>query len=407
MVLALVSAAQEWSESAHYNSYLKGNWKEVVSLGESAKKANEDYYYIRARNGYANFMLGRFFKAEKEFEQALKFNQSDAFSKRYGYWSSMYAGNEAVALFFANKLTTKEQDSIKTVRPKFFNSVSFVGGYRFSPAKQLSIQGPLGRTFQFDSPSSMPYVAFYLNHQFGYKVTLNQAVSYLSLERPGQLTSEGMNNISVWQVGYLASLSIQVAKKTTITPSFIMQYWEAGQNKVYDLNATLAVRQQFGNVFATAIGGYFQDTDTNRYMVGGSLTWYPLQNQRLFSITSSGFNFGGDAPNPFVRQTIGGNIFKRAWVRSSFTWNNRVIAFEDVGVDFVNNSSDRLNWLWSISPSYFINDKLSLSVSYSIESRQLYLSGQDDLTTPIIEQNGEFSANYNIHSFYLGLNYNF
>jgi len=89
-----------------------------------------------------------------------------------------------------------------------------------------------------------------------------------------------------------------VAKHTSVTPSFIMQYWEAGQNQVYDLSATVAVRQQFGNVHATIIGGYFQDTDTNKYMVGGSLTWYLLSNQKLYTITSGGYNIGGDAPNP-------------------------------------------------------------------------------------------------------------
>jgi opacity protein-like surface antigen len=407
---AVSCVAQEWSEKAHYNAYMKGDWREVVRLGKEAKKAGADYYYIRARNGYANFMLGKYFKAEQEFEKALKFNSTDPFAKRYGYWSSVYAGNAATALVKSSKMSDVERDSIETIRPKWLNSISVVGGYRLSTSSAFNVNLPpdiLGNTVTatVNPPGNMPYVSIYLNHQLGNRVSLNHAVNYISTTRPGQITPEEVQTVNIWQVGYLASLSIQVAKKTTVTPSFIMQYWNDSLNKVYDLSATLAVRQQFGNLHATVIGGYFQDTDTNKYMVGGSLTWYPLSNQKLYTITSGGYNLGGDAPNPFVRQTIGGNVFKRAWLKSSFTWNNRVIAFEDVGLDFVNNASDRLVWLWSLSPSYFVTDKLRISLTYSYESRQFFLPNVSNPQNT--GESGQFSEQYDIHSFYLGLNYNF
>ncbi len=412
MLFSVIGYAQEWSEKAHYDAYMKGDWKEVVRLGKEAKKAGADYYYIRARNGYANFMLGKYFKAEKEFEKALKFNGSDAFAKRYGYWSSVYAGNSATALVKSGNMTSAERDTIKTIRPKWMNGISLIGGYRMSTTSDFQIDlppDPLGNpvTAVMEPPSSMPYVSFFLNHQLGRRLTLNHGINYLEQSRPEAPSPTGTTNTEVWQVGYLASLSIQVAKQTTITPSFIMQYWESGENKVYDLSATVAVKQQIGNFGITAIGGYFQDTDTNKYMIGGSLTWYPLNNLKLYTVTSGGYNIGGDSPHPFVRQTIGGNVFKRAWLRTSFTWNNRVIAFEDVGLDFANNSSDRLNWMWSLSPSYYPIEKLGISLTYSIESRQFYLPpapGQDPLSSQYL---GDFSEQYNFHSFYVGLNYNF
>lgn len=408
LLFAVQSFAQDWSEKAHYDAYMKGDWKEVVRLGKEANKAGADYYYIRARNGYANFMLGRYFKAEKEFEKALQFNSSDAFSKRYGYWSSVYAGNQGTALVKASRLSQSERDTVQVIRPKIFNSVTLVGGYRLSSSPSFSVNLPPDQsgnpvTGSFEPPSSMPYVSLYLNHQFGSRVSLNHAVNYLELTRPTIPRPEGAETVDVKQISYLASLSVQVGKKTTVTPSFVMQYWTNGSSKVYDLSTTLSVKQQFGNVHATVIGGYFQDTDTNKYMLGGTLTYYPLHNQRFFSITSGGFNFGGDAPNPFVRQTIGGNPVKRLWLKTSFMWNNRVVAFEDVGLDFVNNSSDRLQWLWSFTPTYYPINKLGIFATYSVESRQFYLPPAEGIIGAV----GEFSERYNIHSFYLGLNYNF
>jgi tetratricopeptide (TPR) repeat protein len=376
------SMAQEWSDKAHYDAYMKGDWKKVVELGKLAKKAKADYYYVRVRNGYANFMLGKFLKAESEFEKALKFNSSDAFAKRYSYWSSAYAGNSSTALVKTSKMTEAEKDNFEVVKPKWLSSVSALGGYRSSTSENVV--------------GNMPYVSGYLTHQIGNRITLRHGVNYLNQTRIGFINAL---STEVWQVGYLASLNIQVAEHTTVTPSFLMQYWEAGESKVYDLSATVGVKQQFGNLSATLIGGYYQDTDTNKYMVGGSLAFYPLNNLKLYSITSGGYNIGGNSPNPFLRQTIGGNLFKRAWLSSSFTWNNRVIAFEDIGVDFANNSSDRLNWMWSLTPTYFPIEKLGVSATYSIESRSFYLPPEGP--RPGVSQK------YNFHSFYLGLNYKF
>lgn len=408
LIAAVSGYAQEWSDKAQYDAYMNGDWEKVIELGKLANKAGADYYYVRYRNGYANFMLGKYFKAEKEFEKALTFNSADPFSKYYGYWSSVYAGNAATALVKTADMTTSEKDTFKVSGPKFFNGISLIGGYRISTSKNFLQQDlPGGLRASINPPSSMPYVSLFLNHQIGKRLTLNHGVNYLEQYRPGIPSPTGTENLKVWQIGYLASLSIQAAKHTTVTPSFGMQYWESNGSKVYDLSTSLSVRQQFGNVHATLIGGFYQDTDTNNYMVGGSLMWYPLHNQKLFSITSGGYNFGGDAPNPFIHQTIGGNVFKRFWLRSSFTWNNRVIAFEDVALDFANNSSDRLNWLWSLSPSYYPIDKLGISLTYSVESRQFYLPGVPDTTPGSNSIVGEISEQYNFHSFYVGLNYNF
>ncbi|MCF8276237.1 MAG: tetratricopeptide repeat protein [Flavobacteriales bacterium] len=382
VLFALLGHSQEWSDKAQYDAYMKGDWQQVIELGKLARKAGADYYYIRVRNGYANYQLGRFHQAEKEFEKALEFNSGDVFSKRYSYWSSYYAGNVSTALVKSGQMSPPEQDTIQVIKPKFFTAISALGGYRVSTSQNFV--------------GNMPYVSAYLDHQIGKRITLHHGVSYLNQTRTSFINRL---NSTVWQVGYLATVGIQVAKHTTIAPSFVMQYWQTDGFKVYDLSATLAVRQQFGNMNTTLIGGYFQDTDTTKYMVGGSFTWYPLHNLKLYSITSGGYNFGGAAPNPFVKQTIGGQLFKKVWLSSSFNWNHQVLVFEDIGLDFANNSVDRLNWKWSLSPVFYPLPKLALSLTYSIESRQYYRLGELGIAN--------ISDPYNFHSFYVGLNYNF
>lgn len=390
LLVAVFGHAQEWSDKAHYDAFMKGDWAEVVRLGKLAKKSGTDYYYIRARNGYANFMLGKYLKAEREFEKALKFSSADPFSKRYGYWSSVYAGNVSTGLVKTAEMSQSEKDTFAVSRPKWLSSITVLGGYRASTSQNVV--------------GNMPYASLYLSHQLGKRITLVHGANYLNQTRTSLITRL---NSTVWQVGYLASLQIQAAKHTTIVPSFLMQYWESGQNQVYDLSASLAVRQQFGNVNLTLIGGYFQDTDTNKYMVGGSLTWFPLHNAKLYTITSGGYNLGGNSPNAFVRQTVGGQLAKRFWARTSFNWNNQVVSFEDIGLDFANNANDRLIWKWSLTPTYYVIDRLGISLTYSVESRRFYLPPISNRETPSIPGVPEISSKYNFHSFYVGLNYNF
>jgi hypothetical protein len=83
------------------------------------------------------------------------------------------------------------------------------------------------------------------------------------------------------------------------------------------------------------------------------------------------------------------------------------VTFEDVGLGFANNATDRLNWMWSLTPSYYPIDKVGISLTYSVESRLFYLPGVVNplpIGEPLL---GQHSENYNFHSFYLGLNYNF
>ncbi|MBI1288803.1 MAG: hypothetical protein GC178_14640 [Flavobacteriales bacterium] len=393
VLIAMNGRSQVWSDSAQYNAYMKGDWKRVLKLGKLAKRSGADYYYIRARNGYANFMLGKYFRSEKEFEKALKFNSADPFSKRYGYWSSVYAGNVESALVTSSKMSQAEKDTFQVMKPKFLSSISALGGYRASTSQNFV--------------GDMPYFALYLGHQFGKRITLRHGVGYLSQRRR---TYPARADYNVWQVGYLASIGIQVAKHTTITPSVVLLNWSVKDTSLsgLDVSGALSVKQHLGNFRLSVNGGIYRESgksssDTLKYIVSGSLVWYPLGSTKLYTITSGGYNFGGKAPNPFVSQSIGGQLFKRAWVKSTFIWGHQIWMIEDGNMDFSNNSGDRLQWLWSISPTYYVTDHFSMSVTYSVESRSFYVS-----TSALGAENGRGrSFNYNFHSFYVGLNYNF
>jgi hypothetical protein len=392
VLLALVAHSQEWSDQAQYDAYMKGDWKQVIELGKLAKQSGIDHYYIRARNGYANFMLGRYMKAEKEFEHALHFNSADAFAKRYGYWSSIYSGNTTSALLKTTDMTVAQKDTFQVARPKWLSSVGVVGGFRVSTLR--------------NSVGHMPYVALYLSHQIGKRVTFRHAVNYLSQKRTARPEQV---KYKLWQVGYLASAAVQLSTHTTIIPSVVVLNWGVRDTSVsaVDINGSLSVRQQFGNFSLSVNAGVMLDadrenSDTLKYAVSGSFGWYPLQSTKLYSITSGGYNFGGNAPNWFVSQSIGGQLFKRAWIKSTFIWGHQMMMIEDGNLDFTNNSGDRLRWLWSLSPYYYATDHLGISITYSVESRSFY--------TPRVSGPGNprpASTNYNFHSFYIGLNYNF
>lgn len=385
LLAVLRTDAQQWSNKAHWDAFEKKDWKEVVRLGKLAKKQKIDYFYIRARNGYAQFQLKKFRKAEKEYEKALKFNSYDRDSKYYGYWASMFAGNEATALLKTRKMTAFEKDTFEVGKPKLLSGLGLLGGYRLSTSENVV--------------GSMPYVSLFANHQFGKRISLTHGLSYLQQQRSSYF--DVLSSDLLWQVGYLASVGVQVSGHTRIISSFIMQYWQTPGYKVYDLGATLAAKQNIGNFDVTLIGGYMQHTDTAKYLVGGTLEWFPLGDLNFYSRSSFGYVLGNGLNNPMAKQTVGGRIFKGFWLNTTFTWNNELVSFEGESLGFTNNSIDRLQWRWGINPVYYPTKKLSVSLTYSLESRQFWRPVGLGI---VID---EIPSKYNFHSFYLGLNYKF
>ncbi|MFT5279494.1 MAG: ribosomal protein L20 [Bacteroidia bacterium] len=354
MLCALSGFSQEtYNDASHYAAYTEGEWETVLNYGKLAKKEKKDYFYLRVRNGYSNFMVKRYRMASKELSKALKFNSADRFSKKFDYWSLMYSGEYDAARLMASKFTQVEKDLIKVIKPKLLSAVSLIGGYKISTLP--------------NTVSGMPYAQLNLSHEIGGRLRLDHAVSYLSVSR---------NDSAVWQIGYLAQVGIQATKTTTIRPFFLMQYWELGSNwesggySVYDLGAGISVRQRIGNVDISVVGGYMERTLDRLYQAGLTFSWFPLGNASLYIHTSNSI-IGGDGTTVFSsRETIGGNIYKGLWLSSTFVYKNELIPFEAGAVNFSNTSLDELQWKLTTTMSYLFDNSWSMSANYSVESRE-------------------------------------
>lgn len=358
-------AQEGFSDAEQYDAYQKGDWETVIEEGKLAKKAGVDYYYIRARNGYAYMMKGNYRRAEKELDKALKFNGSDAFAKRYAYWSAVYSGKERGGLVRAAKFTEEQKKAWEVRAPKLLRQINLLGGYRISSSSNII--------------GNMPYIQGGFGSELGNRLTLDHSVSYLNYVWRGS---------SVWQVGYMAGLGIQVGKNTTAKVGFLMQHWESGLFSVYDLGFTGAVRQSIGLVDLTLFGGYMEQTSDVIGQAGLSATIYPFGNQKLFTSTTFSGTIAPTSRYGVLKQSITGKLVKDLWLSGTFVFNNEVIPFEDINFNFSNTNSDVLNWRATVTPVYYIKKKYGISLSYSAESRTEAVSQQ----------------NYNYHSFYLGFN---
>lgn len=354
MLCALSGFSQEkYNDASQYAAYTEGEWETVLMYGKLAKKEKKDYFYLRVRNGYSNFMVKRYRMASKEFGKALKFNSADRFSKKFDYWSLIYAGEYDAARLTASKFTQVEKDSIKVIKPKLLSAVSLIGGYKISTSP--------------NTVSGMPYAQLNLSHEIGGRLRLDHAVSFLSVSR---------NDSAVWQVGYLAQLGIQAAKTTTIRPFFLMQYWERGGQwesggyRIYDLGAGASFRQRIGNVALSVFGGYMQRYPDDLYQAGLTLTWYPLGDSRFYIHTSNSVSGGDGSTEIISRETIGGNLYKGLWLNASVVLGDELIPFEAGAVNFSNTSLDELKWKLTTTLSYVFDNSWSMSLNYSVESRE-------------------------------------
>lgn len=95
LTTALLHAQQNISynevEQKTWQYYQQSKWDSLIDLGEIAISNNIDYFYLRARIGYAYYMKTNYTKAIVHLTKAREFNSEDVFVFEILYYSYLYS----------------------------------------------------------------------------------------------------------------------------------------------------------------------------------------------------------------------------------------------------------------------------------------------------------------------------
>jgi hypothetical protein len=369
LVLASVRlTAQEsgYSDTAHYVSYMLGDWDEVIALGKQARKQGVDHYYLRARNGYAYFMKGKYMDAAAEFRKAVAFNPYSDFAQTYAVWSQQESGLRSEALLTRAGMTVALRDSLKIAAPRFFDGLSLMGGYRFSTAGLFSGNGYQQKRIISGAPVAM----LLLSHRFGARLMLDHGISYTNTTRLAG---------SVWQLGYVAQLGVQVAQGWSVKPAFSFNHWNTSDSISNEYGGALSVQFKARKVSFSGYGGMVQAFDEENYFGGLTFGWYPLSNLNLYSFTSFQYSyFTVRNGNPVVRQTIGGKVAKGLWLTGTYTWNRAVFHMMAHQATFADNALEPMQHSAALQALYSPKGAWGVHLTYTFEQRKTLLPNQED-----------------------------
>jgi hypothetical protein len=116
------------ADAKTYTYMQSAQWDSVIHYGDLALKNNIDYFYLRVRLGMAYYYKQNYTKSIHEFEKAMNFNSSDAYTQEMLYYGYVLAGRESDALSFTSAMSDAAKKDAGVTRIKFLNSLYLEGG---------------------------------------------------------------------------------------------------------------------------------------------------------------------------------------------------------------------------------------------------------------------------------------
>ncbi len=171
-----------------YRYYQEGKWDSLILLGNEGLSQGFDYFYLRYRMGIAYYTLENYSKAEKHFQKAHEFNQSDETLLSYLYYTNAFLNRENQAAYYARQIKPDKRKELVDFRDSFVEKIYLETG--FLGGDDLEKNGDLAR----DWTDSTIYIenqlsdnTFYthggLNFRLGPRLGLYAAVNYIRKEK--------------------------------------------------------------------------------------------------------------------------------------------------------------------------------------------------------------------------------
>ncbi|MCP4438701.1 MAG: hypothetical protein GY810_07125 [Aureispira sp.] len=374
--------------------FYKGQWKTLMSLGDSALKQEIDYYGLRYRMGVAQYSRNNYWQSTKHFKKTLEFNNADPYAPEYLYYSQLFADKEGEALRFAKAYPDSTRKKWGAQKNRWLDYITFDAGGRFSS--------------QPDSIGHMGVVSIGMGHRFG---------SFLKLYHNFSFLSQNYLGVKYNQYDYYLKGNVLLGKGWQIIPALHYIHLNGGYtNKILrvdgptDITNTtkenslllyLGVQKTFGRVMVKPYGAYMslsgqsstqvkitqgippnppmlvKDTTfennsvTDKWQFGLDASYrLPVWNNRLTLGGSFAIHMNNDGSlKPIWGASLHGQLTDKFGMSLSF--------FQAPVTDFVrydgaifNNSISPTNWQVGAKAEYYITPKISWNLGYSLDYKQ-------------------------------------
>ena len=361
-----------------YGLYKQGKWDELISSGESAIENQIDFYYLRMRIAYANFVLGRYRKAIPHYQRALELKPKDITAQKFLMLCYEYGGRKHDALKLSGKIDSLSLPGIAQRYHKGLYSAGVIYSYqstnsnttrnKITAGKDLNTNGVQKATNHFND------VYTFFSHRLGRSIIAHHGLEYLNKNDFSYYISDGSESVetdqTLHQWNYGLKLQITPWHGTSIMPgvNFVSYKIPSASTSYSDIEESttlynIKVDQDF-SIFKAGLsyfGGELNSIDTKQY--GAHFTLYPKANLNLY-YTFDGYmhqqKHKDNKDDAFVhKHTIGTKIANFWWLEGSALFPE-VINFYDFGNGGLYNSLEGTKKIFNLTNIFIVkNSKLS------------------------------------------------
>ncbi len=414
-------------EKKTFELYSQKNWKELIYWSKKAIKEGHDYFYMRMRLAIALYETHNYQRALIHFKKAYEFNSKDPYLLEYLYYANLFSGRRKAALDITGKFPSSLKNKIaKGQIPKFKiaelglqtvfsdlqTSENLISGIpRDEFGSQLFLNNFTKINLAFNHNISRRFSMFYQysllieNRFFFYQD--NSTAYYLPNQKLYESQIYLSGNIYLGgDFNLYTSVNYLPGKAPETFSGRGQPYFYAPGFKYNDFTGNLAVVKDF-SYFSMGLSATYSHLQLNNYTQEGIfIQLYPLGNLNLYltgayQIKQQLVNGQISENGSFYEYKLGFKIFKPLWLELEGTSGDLLYASTRSG-SLVYNNPNRVNN--TFGGTFLINlnkNNLWLTLSYYYADITSRFYSEGNLPTDIN------TINYNIHSIFGGLSWNF
>jgi hypothetical protein len=341
-----------------YQLYLEGKWDSLIQMGNEAILHDIDFISLRLRIGFAFIQKNQFSKALPHYYTVLnrdKYNESALYYTWYA-WTAL--NQPELATSFLHRLPNDPTWSNQKKAKKLL-SLGYESSY-----KRTSTTLRSNAWFQ----------SFQLKHRIGYRWQMQHVVhSYQqTLNEPKFTTVENNTNIAIHQLGIYHQSVISI--HPTWQLKLIGQYFNTPFNNLSFQNwiaggAVKYIRPKI-QIQASFFNGMLTDSSLQQFDL--STEYQPLDDSRLYGITTISAQQRSQKQTFNLKQAIGVKISNNLWLEGNITFGKFSNRLENEGL-YVYNAVDVNQQKWGFTGYWNPGKHLQLKAGYLFEQRTFFL----------------------------------
>jgi hypothetical protein len=338
-------------DSLTYNLYLDGNWSQLIREANSAINAETDYKFLRQRVGYAYFVRGDFYSAERHFRKALEFDSYDQFTLRYLYWSYLNTGKEQYAGYIEKLMLPDLAKALNLSKVKPVRAIDFEISHKFSGSR---------------SRSDASFYRIGIDSKIGSGLNLYQSVSHYS-----QTINDPTISFRILQPSYYAFLSIGVSKNLLLKSAFhyarTSVYGSLYRGRLF----MVGIAPDLGRLRFDLNGFISEYYGNTAYQPEFSVS-YVFPGRSLFYLsTKMAYIISDLENNRVVGFGTGLKLSKKSWIEHNSVFG-KMNLYSDFDGLYIYNSYDPMIMRSGATFTYFINDRINFWINFSLEQKEFF-----------------------------------